>query len=189
MRNINFLNIKNKHIKVIKVAISQLKKITDPEHCYGHTLDVLDFAQKIIDKNNYGADLDCLVISIFWHDVGRLHQDKGHELLSSQLLEKVLKEEKYDKNFVKKCNNAIRFHKWNMKPKSIEGKILKDADKLAFLGINRWKNCLKNDYKLNEIMKLLPNLKNKILCLNESKEFYDEAMIDLIKFLYNYVTK
>ena len=48
MRNINFLNIKNKHIKVIKVAISQLKKITDPEHCYGHTLDVLDFAQKII---------------------------------------------------------------------------------------------------------------------------------------------
>ena len=38
-------------------------------------------------------------------------------------------------------------------------------------------------------MKLLPNLKNKILCLNESKELYDEAMIDLIKFLYNYVTK
>lgn len=76
-----------------------------------------------------------------------------------------------------------------MEPKSIEGKILKDADKLSFLGINRWNNCIRNNYKLIEIIQLLPKLKNEILCLDESKKIYDEAMIVLIKFLHDYIIK
>lgn len=47
MKKINLSNIKNKHQKVIEDAITQLKQITDTEHCYGHTLDVLNFTKKI----------------------------------------------------------------------------------------------------------------------------------------------
>lgn len=186
MKRLNLLSIKSKHKKIIQEAITQLKQITDPEHCYGHTLDVLNFAKRITDIKDYGADLDCLVISIYWHDVGRLYQNDEHESLSARLLEEKLLQEGYDKNFIKKCNEAIRFHRWNMSPKSIEGKILKDADKLSFLGKNRWASCIKSNYKLNEIIRLLPNLKNKILSLDESKKLYDEAIIELVKFLHDF---
>ena len=35
------------------------------------------------------------------------------------------------------CYKAIEFHKWNMKPTTIEGLLLKDADKLAWIGNGR----------------------------------------------------
>ncbi len=83
-----------------------------------------------------------------------------------------------------KCYKAIESHKWNMTPKSIEGLIVKDADKLAWLGSRRWESCLNNEQDLDTIMELLPKLKDSILYFNESKNIYDRDIINLVNILY-----
>ena len=71
-----------------------------------------------------------------------------------------------------------------MKPETIEGLIVKDADKLAWIGIGRWKSCIQNNQRLDTIVELLPKLRNEILYFDESKRIYDEDIIKLIKLLY-----
>lgn len=73
-----------------------------------------------------------------------------------------------------------------MHPKTNEGLLLKDADKLAWIGLGRWKDCLKNHQNLDSIINLLPNLRNEILYFEESKKIFDRDIIKLIYLLYNW---
>lgn len=101
----------------------------------------------------------------------------------------MLKEEmlngNYDMELIDKCYKAIINHKWNMFPETNEGLVIKDADKLAFLGKRRWIECLNHNYKLDSIIELLPNLKEEILYFDESKKIYDRLIIELVILLYN----
>ena len=69
----------------------------------------------------------------------------------------------YDESFIDKCYQAVVYHKWNMEPKTLEGKIVKDADKIGFIGLNRWKSCIESNTSLDNIMELLPRLRDEFL--------------------------
>ena len=71
-------------------------------------------------------------------------------------------------------------------PQTIEGLLLKDADKLAWLGLGRWKECLNNGQRLDSIIELLPKLRNEILYFDKSKQIYDRDIINLNKLLYDH---
>jgi HD superfamily phosphodiesterase len=101
------------------------------------------------------------------------------------MLKEHMKRLNYDNEFIDSCCEAIENHKWNMKPKTKEGLIVKDADKLAFIGIERWNYCLDNNQKLDEIIALLPQLRNNILFFEESKKIYDREIINIVKLLYD----
>ena len=64
------------------------------------------------------------------------------------------------------------------------GLIIRDADKLDFVGVNRWKNCLDNNQSMEKIIELLPDLREKILYFEESRQIYDKEIIKLIDYLY-----
>ena len=162
-----------------------MSSISDFEHNDTHMNDVVYYTKKLIEKLDIKVNLDVCIISAYWHDVGRTKMGAGHEKLSADMLKEYMEENKYDEKLIDECYKAIENHKWNMTPLTNEGLIVKDADKLAWLGIGRWKACVDNNQRLDSIIELLPRLRNEFLHFDVSKKIYDEECINLIKYLYD----
>ena len=186
MNNIDFTKIEKKHNILIEIAEEYMKNIKDYEHNINHMNDVVSYTKELLNSLNRDIDIDVCIISAYWHDVGRIKINEGHEKLSAEMLKEEMEKLRYDDRVIDKCYKAIENHKWNMHPKTIEGLLLKDADKLAWIGLGRWKDCLNNHQNLDSIIKLLPNLRNEILYFEESKKIFDRDIIKLIYLLYNW---
>jgi putative nucleotidyltransferase with HDIG domain len=166
----------------IKEAKKLMRKIKDPAHNLNHSKSVVRTTLKI--ARHYNVDKDLIELSAWWHDVGRIKSEK-HEKLSAQMSSNYLKKLGVEKETCKKVYDSIIFHKWSMKPKTMEGKIIRDADKLDFISIKRWKLCIKNNEieTLKEIYLLLPKLRNEILELDISRKIFDGRIKKFNKFL------
>lgn len=184
MKNINCDEIEKKHQKLIDIAVHYMDQIKDYEHDINHMNDVVSYTKELINCLNVDCNYDVLIISAYWHDVGRIECKENHERLSAEMLKHVMEENNYDHKMIEACYKAIEHHKWDMTPETTEGLIIKDADKLAWLGLGRWNSCLTHHQKLDDIIELLPRLKSEILYFNESKIIYDREIIKLINFLY-----
>lgn len=172
--------IKNK--KLIDAAIEQTKKCdNDPLHFIGHTIDVVNYVKELLEK--IPANKEICIISAYWHDVGRSIIDKGHEEESGRMIKEEMSKLGYDNKMIEECYSAVINHKRDSIPPTIEGKIVRDADKIAYIGKNRWKRCMEeNPEALDEIITVyLPILRDKILRLEYSKELFDRDMNSYIK--------
>ena len=178
------MEIEDKYRELIDISIKYMTNIEDNEHNINHINDVVRYTKELINAINIDINKDVCIISAYWHDVGRFQTDIGHEKLSAEMLKKYMMNMNYDNEFIHNCYQAIEKHKWNMTPLTNEGLILKDADKLAFLGKGRWKACLENDQNLDSIIDLLPKLRNEILYFEESRKIYDREIVELLKLLY-----
>lgn len=167
--------------KLIKIAIEKMKTIQDPEHSLGHTLDVVDYANELLKYIN--ARKDVVIIAAYWHDVGRTIKQEGHELMSGILLKEEMTKLGYEEEYIDACFNAVIYHKWNSKPITIEGNVVRDADKLGFLGRRRWENCLLRNYPLTSIIKVLPLVRDNYFYFEESKIIYDRDIIKINEIL------
>ena len=179
-----FLQIEKKHKKIINRALQILSNSSDCEHGLPHTLDVVCYTKKLIDMLDCKFDKEVCLVSAYWHDVGRVFSNKDHEALSAKMLSQELSKMGYEQIFIENCYNAIIHHRWNQSPQTIEGKIVRDADKIAFVGLNRWKECLNNNKNLDSIIQLLPHLRNQLLYFTESRMIYDEEIIKVLELLY-----
>lgn len=184
MRNINYEEIEKKYKNLIDVAKNYMNSIDDCEHDINHVNDVVFYTKELINKLNIDINYDVCIVSAYWHDVGRIKVKDGHEKLSAEMLKEVMEKNNCDKKMIEDCYKAIENHKWNMKPETVEGLVIKDADKLAWLGMGRWDSCFKNNQRLDELIKLLPRLKDEFLYFEESKLIYDKDVINLINYLY-----
>jgi hypothetical protein len=171
--------------KILKKSIANAKKwiilSTDPAHDIQHILSVKNTALKISKEIKYNDTL--LIETIcWWHDVGRLFSPI-HEELSAQIAKYNLLGYGCDKKTINTVYEGIRFHKWKMKPKTLEGNILRDADKLDFISIKRWRGCIKlNELEhITPIVELLPRLRD-ILKLEGSKKLYDIRIKKFLKY-------
>lgn len=185
-------NTEGNHNMLIGRSTTLMRGIEDPEHNGEHIKDVVRYVEEIMDRlEDCGVafNRDVCIIAAYWHDVGRVVQVKGHEKLSAEMLASEMETLGYDGEFVTKCYKAIEAHKWNMQPSTIEGFILRDADKIAWLGINRWKECIKHGKELNDITELLPKLREEILHFECSREIYDKALIELFCYVYKCMLK
>lgn len=179
------METENKYRELIEVAKEYMKSIKDNEHNTNHVNDVVNYTKELLKVIDLEVDEDVCIIGAYWHDVGRIKLDIGHEKLSSEMLRTCMIKMDYDNKFINFCCDAIENHKWSMTPKTNEGLIIKDADKLAYLGKERWQLCLDNNQRLDSIMYLLPKLRNEILYFEESKKIYDREIINIIKLLYD----
>ena len=170
---------------LIQTAKEYMGSIKDPEHNINHMNDVVLYTKELLNAIDLKIDAEVCIISAYWHDVGRTKIDEGHEKLSAKMLKDKMKALGYNDELINKCYMAIENHKWNMQPQTTEGLILKDADKLAWIGLGRWNDCLDNHQRLDSIIDLLPKLRNEILFFDESKKIFDRDIIKLIKLLYN----
>ncbi len=180
----NYELIEEKYKELIDIAKSYMNSINDYEHNMSHVVDVVNYTKELLDNINEDIDKEVSIISAYWHDVGRMKDPLNHEKISADMLKHEMIKRNYDETFIDKCYKAIVNHKWNMSPETIEGLLIKDADKLAWLGVNRWNECLKHNQKLDSIISLLPSLRDKILYFDYSRTIYDRDIVKLLKLLY-----
>jgi len=180
----NFIEIEEKHKILIEIAKSKMNRVEDKEHDVNHINDVVKNIKQILDNIDTDVNKEACIIGAYWHDVGRTKIGVGHEKLSATMLYEEMQKLNYDENFIDICTKAIEFHKWNMTPTTVEGWVVKDADKLAWIGSGRWESCLKNNQRLDTILQLLPNLRNDILHFDYTRNMYDDEIIEIVKLLY-----
>lgn len=178
-----FEEIEEKYRDLICISMKYMNSIEDKEHDINHMYDVVEFTKEILENGNIRVDKEVCIIASYWHDVGRIYGVDGHEKKSAEMLKEELLKNNYPLEFIDKCYKAIEFHKWNMEPKTEEGLVVKDADKLAWLGKRRWNNCIKYKYKLDSIIEKLPRLRNEILYYEISKKIYDREIVTFNRLL------
>lgn len=180
--------IEEKHKKLISIAKDYMSKVDDPKHSTDHMESIVKYTKEILEFEKE-ADKEVCIISAYWHDVGRISKEKGHAKLSAKMIQEEMQKQNYDEEFIEKCVKAIINHGWAEQPDTLEGIIIRDADKIDFVGIARWKNCIENDCKFRKILDLLPTLRKDILKLDCSREIYDREIGLLIRYLHNKIFK
>ena len=117
-------------IEKVKSIAKKYMERNDGAHNWDHVLRVYNLCMKIGEEE--GADLEVLKLAALLHDIGIFKDRKNHEKVSAEMAREIL--EDYDKKeSVIHCIEAHRFSK-QIKPKTLEAKILQDADRLDVLG-------------------------------------------------------
>jgi len=131
--------IKDKEsINLIKKAEDLAKNFFEREgtHGFSHVKRVFNLCLHIGEAE--GADLEVLALAALLHDVARPLEDKGivedHAKESAKIARRFLTSLKYSK--VDEVVHAIEAHRFSRppEPKTLEAKILSDADKLDAIG-------------------------------------------------------
>jgi len=111
----------------------------DPVHGFPHVERVMKLAFKLAEEYEGKYDPLVLKLAVLLHDVGRAEEQdlhKHHAILSAEMAEKILEQYGFPREVIDKVRDAILAHSFTLgyKPKTIEGMILSDADKLDALG-------------------------------------------------------
>lgn len=159
--------------------------VDDPVHGMAHIEGVVENAIILLEQYPE-ANKEVTILSAYWHDVGRINGKKGHGLKSAEMLKEELEKLNYNHDFINDCYKAIYKHEEKNKLDTIEATIIRDADKLDTIGINRWKNCVEKDVRPP---RLIPHTKEKYLTLDYSKELYDIKLKKWLDYIKDLMTK
>jgi uncharacterized protein len=132
-------SLNEKYPDLFKIVEKELAGFT------GHTLDHIERVWKTamqIAAANPEVNLEVLQIAILMHDIAGMKEETDnsgntdHALLGAEITEKILIELKYPEPLIKEVKHCIQTHRYrsNNEPKSLEAKILFDADKIDGLG-------------------------------------------------------
>jgi len=133
------MKISQKIIKQIENEARQFFVGASACHDWTHVERVFDLAMKIGQKER--ADLSVLAIASLLHDIGRraemasrgkfCHAEKG-----AKLADRILHKYKIDQDIIDNVVHCIISHRYRNEhiPKTIEAKVLFDADKLDSIG-------------------------------------------------------
>ena len=130
-----------KKLQKIKEIVKEKMRGISPSHDFSHVIRVYNLCLTIA-KEEKNVDLEVLKISALLHDIARRKEDLDktgkidHAKLSAKMAEKILKDLGYSKEKIEKIKHCIEAHRFKgrLKPKTIEAKILFDADKLDVCG-------------------------------------------------------
>ena len=133
------MKLLGKYLKLQKIVEKELKCSA---HDFDHVMRVYNMALRLANEEKGKVNLDILKTATLLHDIGRIREDKDttgkvcHAEESAKMSEKILKKLGYTKNKIEKIKHCILAHRYktNKKPRTIEAKILFDADKLDSLG-------------------------------------------------------
>ncbi len=126
-----------KSLESLKQEI-QLKMSNDSAHDFDHIMRVYKNAQKICKKEK--TDEKLVLSAVLLHDVISYpksdKRSKLSSLKSSEVSKQILKKYNFTENEIQIISDAIKDHSFsqNKTPKTIEGKILQDADRLDAIG-------------------------------------------------------
>ena len=129
----------SKLINLTKLKNEVRKKISnDPAHDFEHVMRVYKNAEKLAKKEN--ANTKLVLCAVLLHDIVSFPKpeklSKKSSISSAIKAEKILKKYNLSKTEIKIVTGAIRDHSFsqNKTPKTLEGKILQDADRLDAIG-------------------------------------------------------
>ena len=164
-------------------------------HGFKHVERVLNLCVQIGTASN--ANLLIIKIAALLHDVGRIHEKKNdvknHAEISAELAEIFFQKTNFNITVdnIDNIIHSIRAHSFsnNVKPKTLEAKILSDADKLDALGaIGLYRTISFTLRNKGGIEQVINHLENKILKLKDglylevSKQIAEERSKIIIDF-------
>ncbi len=123
-------------------------------HNINHTNRVVDSALEIIDNSTLtDEEIQVILVSAWFHDVGYIDGCKDHEENSQKYAEEFLKEQKAEKPFIEKVKSCIDATRIKSEPESLPEKVIKDADAshLAADDYDATSELLRQEWKLMEI--------------------------------------
>ena len=151
------------------------KSEKDDTHGFSHVERVFNLCLQLGKK--LGANLLVLEIAALLHDIGRrnkkkTYSNKNHAEISAEMASKFLKSNDFELSQVDYDNiiNSIKAHSFSNKiiPKTLEAKILSDADKLDALGaVGLYRTIgftIKNQGGIEQVIE---HLENKIMKLKD----------------------
>ena len=128
MSNDDILKAAEQHVQNI------LKSGTPADFVYHdvtHTIDVVEACEKIGRKSGLSDnDMEILLISAWFHDIGYLESFDTHEEKSAATARKFLTEKNYPESKINRVTSAIMSTKLPTSPKDLLEEILCDADLL-----------------------------------------------------------
>jgi uncharacterized protein len=133
--------MKKETFQKIKEAVKERMRGVSPSHDFSHVMRVYNLCLSIA-KEEKEVDLEVLKASTLLHDIARRQEDLDktgkidHAILGAEMAEKILKKLGYPKEKIERIKHCIGTHRYkgNLKPETIEAKILFDADKLDVCG-------------------------------------------------------
>ncbi len=122
----------------LKGEVEKMLAGRDPAHDFEHIMRVFKNAERI--GRDEGANMEILLAAVLLHDI--ILYPKGSERRSrsakesAKLAESILAAYDWPKDKIERVSDCIRTHSYslNLKPATLEGKILQDADRLDALG-------------------------------------------------------
>ena len=128
---------------IIKQVENFAKKNSESDDIHGfpHVLRVKKLAIEIGIK--VGANLQILEFAALLHDIGRIKEKtdakkRNHAIISADMALRFLKSENFNisEEFIENVIHCIKAHSFsnNIKPCTLEAKVLSDADKIDALG-------------------------------------------------------
>lgn len=120
--------------KIEEFALEKVSKL-NYNHDKDHIIRTVKFVEILAKKEN--ADLEVCRVAAFLHDIGQSIQFENHEELSVEMAKDFLKSLNLDNEFIEKVCHAIKCHNndYIKNAKTIEAKVLYDADKLQVVGV------------------------------------------------------
>ncbi len=126
--------------------IDEIRKIVEETlSCNSHNMAHVDRVYNIAMHLAYhyqNINYDVLKPAVLLHDVGRIQEDQDdsgntdHAILGAEMADQILRDLKYKATEIKEIKHCIIAHRYKtgVEAKTIEAKILFDADKLDALG-------------------------------------------------------
>jgi len=123
--------------KIIDFVRKELSSSNKGAHTFDHTMRVYALSKQIGEELQITSRV--LQAAALLHDVGRPRESEtgvSHSILSGEMSKPLLQEIGYAESEIKQIMDTIRTHRFSegITPKSLEGKILSDADKLDAMG-------------------------------------------------------
>jgi len=131
---------------VENIKLEKIKEIVEGElSCSAHNLDHVMRVYKLcvlLSKYEKDVDMEILVPAALLHDIARVKESSDktgktdHAVVGSEMAEKILQELSYEDEKIERIKHCIIAHRFRTgnEPKTIEAKILFDADKLDAIG-------------------------------------------------------
>lgn len=119
-------------LKRVKQEAWERLKDESSGHDYWHVCRVAKCAKKIakIEK----AELMVVELAAWLHDI-KTHPNQGHEVRSAKFATRFLSELGLEKKMIAKIASCIKSHRFSSgRPRSLEARIIQDADKIDALG-------------------------------------------------------
>nr|WP_234120427.1 HD domain-containing protein [Clostridium hydrogenum] len=132
------MTTKMKYEKIIKIVQD---KLTCSAHNLDHVFRVYNLCL-LLAKYEKDVDLEVLIPASLLHDIARVEESEDktgkidHAVLGSVVAENILRKLEYEEEQIKAIKHCIITHRFRTgnEPKTIEAKILFDADKLDVIG-------------------------------------------------------
>lgn len=130
------MDIRHKRIREIVE-----KELSCSAHNLDHVLRVYNLCM-FLSKYEENVDMEVLIPAVLLHDIARVKESKDktgeidHAILGSEMAEDILRNLEYEEDKIEKIKHCIITHRFRTdnRPKTIEAKILFDADKLDAIG-------------------------------------------------------